>query len=175
MNSRTDNTELTLIVEEMCRDYTGSLIIGEFMSKSHRLAWAAGFIDGDGFITIQNRNQNINGKQYRGHYLRLGACQANLFPLEELQKLFGGSIRIKNSGPNREGYNRKQQWIWQCSTKAAADAIKQLLPYFLHKNKVAELALDFTSTLGTTQKVTEDVFDYRTKIQEEIRQINSQD
>ena len=34
------------------------------MSKAHRLAWAAGFIDGDGFITIQNRTSKVNGKTY---------------------------------------------------------------------------------------------------------------
>ena len=145
------------------------------MSKSHRLAWAAGFIDGDGFITIQNRNQNINGKQYKGHYLRLGACQANLVPLEELQKLFGGSIRIKNSGPNKEGYNRKTHWVWQCSTQAASSAIKQLMPYLLHKNKVAELALEFTNTMGTTKRVSEETHLYRELLKSEIQKINSQD
>ena len=73
------------------------------MSKSHRLAWAAGFIDGDGHITVQNRTTKHKDKVYTGQYLRVGASQAALPPLEELQRLFGGSIRPKNSGPNREG------------------------------------------------------------------------
>ena len=79
------------------------------MSRSHQLAWAAGFIDGDGFITIQNRSQMVNGKKYTGYYVRLGCCQASEVPLKELQRLFGGVIREKNAGPNKENYNRKTQ------------------------------------------------------------------
>lgn len=143
------------------------------MSKSHRLAWAAGFMDGDGFITIQNRNQRVNGKQYTGHYLRVGACQALLSPLEELQNLFGGTIRPKNSGPNREGYNRKPQWIWCLSTQQATEALTQLLPFLIHKKKVAELALEFQSTMGTTQKVSEKITEFRSSLQTQIKDINS--
>lgn len=143
------------------------------MSKSHRLAWAAGFIDGDGFITIQNRNQTVNNKVYVGHYLRVGACQANLLPLEELQKLFGGSIRPKNSGPNHEGYNRKSQWVWSLSTKEASEALKQLLPFLVHKKEIAILALSFQDTMGATKKVSDDVFKLRSHIKEQITHINS--
>jgi hypothetical protein len=145
------------------------------MSKSHRLAWAAGFLDGDGFITIQNRNQNISGIIYKGHYLRIGACQANITPLEELKSLFGGTIREKNSGPNKEGYNRKQQWIWQCSTRSAKEALVQLLPYLIHKKTVACLAIEFADTMGTTQKVSEEILEKRIKLQQEIKELNSRD
>ena len=144
------------------------------MSLSHRLAWAAGFIDGDGFITIQNRNQTINGKQYTGHYLRLGACQANIVPLEELKKLFGGSIRIKNSGPNREGYNRKTQYLWCLSTSQACTAIQQILPYLIHKKEVAEIALEFQSTMGTTKKLTDEIKTYRELLKQKIQFLNSE-
>ena len=145
------------------------------MSKSHQLAWAAGFLDGDGFITIQNRNQKINGKIYSGQYLRIGACQASLLPLEELKRLFGGTIRSKNSGPNKEGYNRKEQWIWQCSTNSAKEALTQLLPYLIHKKTVACLAIEFADTMGTTQKVSEEILNKRIKLQQEIKEINSRD
>lgn len=141
------------------------------MSRSHRLAWAAGFLDGDGFITVQRRNTTINGKQYKGHYLRVGACQASELPLEELQKIFGGSIRPKNSGPNREGYNRKPQWMWCLSTQAATDALKELLPFLIHKRQVALLALEFQETMGTG-RVSEETFAKRESIKEQIGAIN---
>lgn len=143
------------------------------MSKSHQLAWAAGFMDGDGFITIQNRNQTVNEKTYKGHYLRVGACQASLAPLEELQRLFGGTIRPKNCGPNREGYNRKAQWLWNVSTAQAATVLTQLLPFLIHKRDVALLALEFQATMGTTKKVSEEVFQLRDTIQTKIKDINS--
>jgi hypothetical protein len=144
------------------------------MSKSHRLAWAAGFIDGDGFITIQNRKSVVNGKTYSGTYLRLGACQAMQKPLEELQSLFGGSIKPKNSGPNHEGYNRKPQWVWALSTQQAADALQQLLPFLIHKREVALLALDFQKTMSRDkQQLSDSVVEARLNYQAEISRINS--
>ena len=142
------------------------------MSKSHQLAWAAGFIDGDGFITIQNRNQTIKGKVYKGHYLRIGACQANRTPLEELQKLFGGNINIKNSGPNKENYKRKTQYLWCLSTAKAAEVIEQLLPYLIHKKEVARLGLEFQSTMSNF-KVTDEVWNRREELKSKIQAINS--
>jgi len=144
------------------------------MSKSHRLAWAAGFIDGDGFITIQNRKSTVNGKTYSGTYLRVGACQAKQDVLLELQSLFGGSIRPKNSGPNREGYNRKPQWNWTLSTQEASEALKRLLPFMIHKKDVAVLALEFQETMSTNkQQLSQDTVDKRLSIQAEIARINS--
>lgn len=144
------------------------------MSKSHRLAWAAGFIDGDGFITIQNRKSVVNGKTYSGTYLRVGACQAKQDVLLELQSLFGGSIRIKNSGPNKEGYNRKQQWVWTLSTEQAYECLKQIIPFMIHKKEVAELALFFQETMSTNkQQLSEDTVKKRLALQAEITRINS--
>lgn len=144
------------------------------MSRSHRLAWAAGFIDGDGFITIQNRTTKHKDKVYKGHYLRVGACQASILPLEELQNIFGGSIRPKNSGPNREGYNRKEQWVWSLSTREASVALKELLPFLIHKRQVALLALEFQDTMQTDKKgVSDEIFEKRTSLQSSIAAINS--
>lgn len=145
------------------------------MSRSHRLAWAAGFVDGDGFITIQNRTSTVNGKIYKGHYLRIGVCQASELPLKELQSLFGGTIRVKNSGPNREGYNRKTQWLWNLSTKQAADVLTQLLPYFLHKKEVALLALEFQGTMSKDNKqLSDEILIHRLALKEQIASINSE-
>ena len=144
------------------------------MSRSHQLAWAAGFIDGDGFITIQNRNQEVNGKRYTGYYIRLGCCQATEVPLKELQRLFGGTIRIKNSGPNKENYNRKTQYIWCLSTQQACDVIQQIFPYLIHKKEVAKVALEFQTTMGTTKKLTEETKTYREQLKDRIQFLNSE-
>ena len=145
------------------------------MSKAHRLAWAAGFIDGDGFITIQNRKtKHSNGKVYTGTYLRVGACQASQKPLEVLKELFGGSIRSKNSGPNREGYKRKPQWIWCLSTKEASNCLEQLLPYLVHKQEVAKLGLEFQKTMSSDkQSLSEEIVSKRQQYQQQIAELNS--
>ncbi len=145
------------------------------MSKSHRLAWAAGFIDGDGFITIQNRKSTVNGKVYTGQYLRLGCCQASEVPLKELQSIFGGTIRNKNSGPNRDNYKRLPQFIWTLSTQQASEALVQLLPYLVHKKDVAILATQFQETMSKTkQQLSPELLTYRLEIQSKITSINSE-
>lgn len=144
------------------------------MSRSHQLAWAAGFIDGDGFITIQNRNTKYKDKLYTGTYLRIGACQANLKPLEMLQSIFGGSIREKNSGPNPHNYNRKQQWVWTLSTQQAVEALQQMIPYLVHKREVALIAIEFQNTMSKDkQGLTEDIVEIRKQYQSDIQHLNS--
>ena len=144
------------------------------MSKSHRLAWAAGFMDGDGFITIQNRNTKHKDKVYTGTYLRVGACQACLPPLEELQSLFGGSIRPKNSGKNPDGYNRKPQWVWSLSTQEAGQALAQMIPFLVNKKEVALLAQEFQTTMSDNKKtLSPDIVEKRLEIQASIAHINS--
>lgn len=144
------------------------------MSKSHRLAWAAGFMDGDGFITIQNRKTKYKETVYVGQYLRVGACQAALPPLEELKSLFGGSIRPKNVGPNPHGYNRKPQWIWTLSTQEASTALEQMLPYLRHKKEPALLALEFQQTMSDNKKtLSEEVVQKRRILQAKIAELNS--
>lgn len=145
------------------------------MSRSHQLAWAAGFIDGDGFITIQDRTTKYKDKVYKGMYVRLGVNQVSQKPLEELQKIFGGTVRERNGG-NKDGFNRKQQYQWCLSTSAACDAIKQIMPYLRNKSEVAELALDFQNTMSETKhKISEETLTYRAEIKTKIQHLNSLD
>lgn len=138
------------------------------MSKSHRLAWAAGFFDGEGWITIQ-----VRGGKYKGHYIRIGINHVSPEPLEEFQKLFGGVIRKQN--PKKVTGNRKQRHEWGISCNKAAEALKQMLPYMKNKVQVANLALDLQATMGTTQKVSEEVLETREQIKKEIQRINALD
>lgn len=141
------------------------------MSQSHRLAWAAGFIDGDGFITIQNRNNKVNGKHYRGFYLRVGVNQVQRKPLEELQRLFGGTIRERNSGSS-DGFKRKQQYQWCVSTETAAECLRKIKPYVIHKADVVGMALEFQETMGNPSDENKTL---RALLQEQIRVRNSED
>ena len=177
MNSRTDNTELTLIVEEMCRDYTGSLIYifgDNKMSLTHEVAWAAGFFDGEGYITIQERNSKINGISYRGYYLRIGINHVALEPLLEMQRLFGGTIRLQKEA-SVVG-NRKQRSTWCLSCNHAKEVLIRLMPYLKNKNKVAEIGITFQNTMGNHgQRTTPDQQDYRESLKILITSMNAKD
>ena len=137
------------------------------MSKAHKLAWAAGFFDGEGYITIQ-----IRGGKYKGHYLRIGVNHVEVSPLEQLQSLFGGVIRKQKKEPVG---NRHRRHEWTISCNKASDALKQMIPYFCNKGAVASLGLDLQETMGTTHKVSEEVLNRRDFIKKEIQRLNALD
>lgn len=135
------------------------------MSKSHEFAWAAGFFDGEGWVKIQSR-----GGEYTGFYLRIGVSQVKQEPLIKMQQIFGGIVRIKQQAIG----NRKLQYVWTLSTKQAAEALRCMLPYMVHKNDVTAIALEFEKTVGQTgQRVSQETQIYRKLLAEEIVAINA--
>lgn len=115
------------------------------------LAWAAGFIDGEGCINITKRyakyHQGNGGKLY--HSVSLSANQISKEPLLKLQEMFGGKIRAtKPIG------NRRPSFGWIIYTKAARDALALMLPYFRVKGTEAKmvLTLNFSSDRLTEEE-----------------------
>lgn len=139
------------------------------MSRTHRIAWAAGFFDGEGYVNIQKRSH----KKYTGYYLRIGINHVAVEPLLEMQRLFGGAIQKQD--PAKVVGNRKPRHRWVTSTSNAAGALKQMFPFIQNKNSVIALALDFQATIGTTKKVSESVQKHRESIKLEIQRLNSLD
>lgn len=144
------------------------------MSRTHDLAWCAGFFDGEGFITIQSRNSKVNGKRYTGYYLRIGINHVAIEPLQEIQRVLGGTIRQQTA--HTVVGNRKQRHSWQMGCQAAKEALIQMMPYFKNKNKVAELGIELQNTMGNHgQRVTEELQIYRGMLKEQISNLNAKD
>jgi len=141
------------------------------MSRTHELSWAAGFFDGEGYVTIQRR---IHPKGYIGHYLRVGINHVAPEPLIEMQRIFGG--RIEKQNPESVSGNRHPRHRWTLSTSQAAEALKQMMPYFRNKQNVASLALDFQQTIQSNkQKLSEEVYAKRELLKDQITKLNSLD
>lgn len=136
------------------------------VSKTHKLAWAAGFFDGDGYVTVQ-----VRGGKYRGHYLVVGVNHVAEEPIKELIKLFGGSFRKQNL--RKIVGNRKQRVEWKITCSKAANFLTQIRPYLVNKVDVVNKALELQSTMSTTQKVPESILELRSKLKEEIRELNA--
>jgi len=98
-----------------------------------RLAWAAGFIDGDGSIGIYR-----NGKA-KALVLILQAVQVNPVPLLELQRLFGGSIARVSGKGNRRNYQK-----WVVAARLAQSALERMWPYFITKGNEASIGIEFS-------------------------------
>ncbi len=140
------------------------------MSRTHRIAWAAGFFDGEGYVNIQKRSH----KKYIGHYLRIGINHVAPNPLIEMQHLFGGTI-VRN---DKVCGNRKPRHRWVTSTRNAANCLKQMMPFLQNKNNVVEIALDFQNTVTTSnrgQLMSDDMLSFRQSCKDEIQRLNSLD
>lgn len=146
-----------------------------YMSLTHEVAWAAGFFDGEGYVTIQHGYTKAkNGVKYPRHTLRIGINHVAIEPLLEMQRLFGGQIEKQKLESVHGNRKPRHRWVLNCSN--AAEFLKRIMPYLKNKTKVAELGLELQSTMQTTkQAVPESVLVYRALLKEKIQHLNSMD
>lgn len=105
------------------------------------LAYLAGAIDADGFITIQRTRRNVKENTCGPvvYYLaKLGLSQTERIVPDLLVATFGGKVtthRPKNK-------KHKTVYLWHSSNASAVVALTALLPHFRLKRRQAELALE---------------------------------
>jgi len=111
------------------------------------LAWAAGFIDADGTITIRRQ---VRATPRIGHPIVNIQHQALVqvgqrdYPeqrksIEKLKNIFGGSISYGE--PTLPGKNR--MIVWRVASQKASDCLKQLYSYLVTKKLNADIVLEF--------------------------------
>jgi hypothetical protein len=77
------------------------------------IAWAAGFIEGDGHIGRNSTSQEVD------------VTQKQRWPLDRLGELFGGSIyQIHNQGVLKRSY-----WRWRVTGENARALMHLIYPY----------------------------------------------
>ena len=104
--------------------------------RNLKLAWAAGFIDGEGSIRID--------KTATSYYLKLELTQKAEMPVRELEKLLGGIVSTYWHGKNGCNYFR-----WRIESIRCADVLRELLPYLVLKKKEAQVAIAFSEIQGS--------------------------
>lgn len=98
--------------------------------RTTRVIWAAGFFDGEGFVSLPRVKSGAR-------HIRIGVGQLVREPLEVLVDLWGGSIRQEVQE------NGKQFHRWERQSDRGADALREMLPYLRVKREQAEIALEF--------------------------------
>jgi hypothetical protein len=101
----------------------------------NEIAWAAGFIDGEGSIGVYRK-----GKWWS---LSLSASNTDIRPLQKLQKLFKGTFHKKKEPRD----NRKQKFEWIVQGKTAAQALIQMREFLTCKQEQADLGIEFAQYL----------------------------
>ena len=118
------------------------------------LAWAAGFIDGEGCIQVSKA-----GRGSRVHVLRVSASQISRAPLDRLQQMFGGGVYRKATSNPRH----RDQWGWEATSHTARRALVALLPYLMVKAAEARLAVLFQQSIRTRRGRAANEFDIAEK------------
>lgn len=134
--------------------------------KDTDLAWAAGFFDGEGYVTIGRRNH----KGYIGHYLRVGVNHVAPEPIVKLHELFGGKVEYTDKVVG----NRKPRYRWILNTRAANEFLTTIKPYLINKIKEAELADTFQSSINpkNSKTLSEEVHVFREQLKQELMSMN---
>lgn len=102
------------------------------------LAWAAGFFDGEGTVSLIRWKKSPRGKEY------LTVSIGQSYVTEELER-FGRAVgfpQTKVSGPFRgTSGNRGPVYKWQASGKRAHCVMQRLLPYLCSRKREKYLYL----------------------------------
>lgn len=109
------------------------------MQTIEKLAYLAGFVDGEGCVGIKKcAKQNVSrGYSYSTFIIVKNTRKA---PLYLLQEIFGGNV---SPDAMRSNPNHSSCWAWQRNGPITVGILKALLPYLIIKKPQAELAIDF--------------------------------
>lgn len=101
------------------------------MSKRDKIIWAAGFIDGEGSLSLSR------SKSQSSPAVKIEACQINPKPLEDLQKLFGGKVYYWKAN------NGRKICEWTIQGYNAFLTAQKIYPYLVVKKQEADLLIDY--------------------------------
>ncbi|MFN8471410.1 MAG: LAGLIDADG family homing endonuclease [Anaerolineae bacterium] len=95
-----------------------------------KVAWLAGFVDGEGCITILKQTR----QGYVGYTAAIIAVNTHEPTIRYIQETFGGRVyHVKGTGRARP------RWQWQKVGNQAVDLAKLLEPYLVTKKRAAEI------------------------------------
>jgi hypothetical protein len=104
------------------------------------LAWAAGFLDGEGNFRVQSTSRTRGSLSNARLVLWASACQTVEEPLLRLQRLFGGSVVART--PTLTQLGVKPLWEWRVSgLERVQAAIVAMWPYFSVKRQQASASI----------------------------------
>ncbi|HEX6826171.1 MAG TPA: LAGLIDADG family homing endonuclease [Nitrospiraceae bacterium] len=108
--------------------------------KRLKIAWAAGFFDGEGCVSISSA---VERGKYRRYQLSVIIAQKVREPLDVFVSLFGGSVTaLKVHGSTYFQYKTTGFNAWSI--------LQSLLPYLTVKREVAEVGMQFQEVLEST-------------------------
>lgn len=110
----------------------------EFKSMNERkIAYAAGFLDGDGYIEIHIRRFRWNTGKNPIYCLVVGSGCLDQPIINWLKKNFGGSVYTEKSTESTDNFR------WRIGADSAMNFLQEILPHLRLKVPQAKLAIQF--------------------------------
>jgi len=138
-------------------------------------AYTAGFIDGEGWIGIQNNNhracQSKTGRNY--WQVSIHVSQKDRAVLDWLKKQWGGGNVYLKRGTPRYPRTMHSCHRWCIYSHDAILLLRECLPYFKVKQKQAEIAARFPlwRKKGHPRSMPIKMYEERNKIAQELRKL----
>lgn len=99
--------------------------------KKTDLAYMAGFFDGEGWITISEKD------------LRCGVAQANEWIINLFKFRFGGRIYTRDPKNHKGHLGKRFIWDWRIDSRQAALFLEAIKPYLILKLAEAQIAIEY--------------------------------
>jgi len=126
-------------------------------------AWAAGFFEGEGSVTIQKRKRRGYSSRF-AYILRVGVGQRDIKPLELLKTHWGGTYHQLGDRPS---------WEWFISSNKASEFLRGVRPYLKFRKDLVDLALEFANSKGRSGKwVTKEQAEYWETLRNRVLELN---
>jgi hypothetical protein len=164
---------------------TGFEILKSMLTETEK-AWLAGFVDGEGSITISKQiRKNRPSPAYRA---LIEVANTNKAPLEFIMKEYGGKIYHAHEKRRRKnGKKWSDAFTWYCPISVSERLLTDIFPYLRVKSKQAEIVLEFIRHIKTLNRepirdkfgriagskhLTKEELDYRESLYSKVRSLN---
>lgn len=104
-----------------------------------KLAYIAGFVDGEGCIRLKKSNKSGNS-----FYVTLQVTNSDPRPLNKIKEVFGGKVFFQEKKATG-----KVIWQYYSTTSEATDTLRVLVGFLVSKKSQAELAIQFQDNQAT--------------------------
>jgi hypothetical protein len=111
------------------------------MTRTLQVAWAAGFLDGEGCFALSKANGK--GCHETTKNAVLAVSQTRTAPLDRLADLFGGTVR-----PARMTAAGNLNYQWAITGSQLVPVLEELIPHLVLKQSEARAVLAYAKTIG---------------------------
>ena len=116
------------------------------------LAWMAGFVDGEGCLTITRQDRkNRPTPQWRPF---ITIANTHKQSLEIFHKQYGGTLRFNaEKRASKTGVKWSDSWTWYCQQTSVKKFCEDLLPFLVVKKEQAKILLSFINNIQTSGRL----------------------